>query len=219
MSIINIAIDGPSGAGKSTVAKNIAKKLGIVYLDTGAMYRAAALYALERGTDIADTEAVLKILPNIDIKICYNDNEQHVLLCGKDVSAEIRRHEISKAASNISKIPEVRMVLVEMQRKIASETNCVLDGRDITSFVLPNAKYKFYLTATVEERAKRRFEELAAKGGNLTYEQILADVADRDYNDMNRGFAPLVQTPDAVLIDSTDMSAEDVTERILNYVK
>ena len=216
--MINIAIDGPSGAGKSTVAKLVAKKLGITYLDTGAMYRACALFALKNGVDVHDEEKVRQLLPKVDISFCGAGEDKKVLLNGEDVSEAIREHSVSKAASDISKLPCVRDFLVERQRAIARENDVVLDGRDITSFVLPDSKYKFFLTATPEERARRRYEELKAKGSDISYETVLADVNDRDYNDTHRDFAPLVQTEDAVLIDSTDLSTDEVIEVILRYV-
>lgn len=216
--MINIAIDGPSGAGKSTIAKYLANLLGITYLDTGAMYRAVAVYALSKNVDPNDEENVVPLLKDITIKFVGDNQNKKILLNGEDVSDKIREHHISKCASDISKIPAVRLFLVEMQRKIASESNVVLDGRDITSYVLPNAKYKFYLTADASVRATRRYEELKAKGGTLTLEQVLADIKDRDYNDMNRSFAPLVQTNDSILIDSSKLTPQQVVEEIIKYI-
>lgn len=217
--MINIAIDGPSGAGKSTAAKAIAKQLNILYLDTGAMYRALALKAFRLGVDPNDKEKVEDFLPAVSVDVRYRDGVMELYLDGEEVSGFIREHHISKGASDISKIPAVRLKLVELQRAIAAKNDVVLDGRDITSYVLPNAEYKFYLTASPEVRAKRRYDELTAKGQTVSYEQILADVIDRDYNDMHRDFAPLVQTADSVLVDSSDMSADEVVELILSYVK
>lgn len=217
--MINIAIDGPSGAGKSTAAKAIAKQLNILYLDTGAMYRALALKAFRLGVDPNDKVKVEAFLPAVSVDVRYRDGVMELYLDGEEVSGFIREHHISKGASDISKIPAVRLKLVELQRAIAAKNDVVLDGRDITSYVLPNAEYKFYLTASPEVRAKRRYDELTAKGQAVSYEQILADVIDRDYNDMHRDFAPLVQTADSVLVDSSDMSADEVVELILSYVK
>lgn len=217
--MINIAIDGPSGAGKSTAAKAIAKQLNILYLDTGAMYRALALKAFRLGVDPNDKEKVEAFLPAVSVDVRYRDGVMELYLDGEEVSGFIREHHISKGASDISKIPAVRLKLVELQRAIAAKNDVVLDGRDITSYVLPNAEYKFYLTASPEVRAKRRYDELTAKGQTVSYEQILADVIDRDYNDMHRDFAPLVQMADSVLVDSSDMSADEVVELILSYVK
>ena len=216
--MLNIAIDGPSGAGKSTISKMLAKKLGIIYLDTGAMYRAVALYVSRKGVDVNDRDKVVPLLSQIEIEFRGDGDEKRIYLNGEDVSAAIREHAVSKMASDVSKIKEVRLFLVEQQRAIAKKNDVVLDGRDITSFVLPDSKYKFFLTATPEERAIRRYEELKAKGSDISYETVLADVNDRDYNDTHRDFAPLVQTEDAVLIDSTYLSTDEVIEVILRYV-
>lgn len=216
--MLNIAIDGPSGAGKSTISKMLAKKLGIIYLDTGAMYRAVALYVSRKGVDVNDRDKVVPLLSQIEIEFRGEGDEKRIYLNGEDVSAAIREHAVSKMASDVSKIKEVRLFLVEQQRAIAKKNDVVLDGRDITSFVLPDSKYKFFLTATPEERARRRYEELKAKGSDISYETVLADVNDRDYNDTHRDFAPLVQTDDAVLIDSTNLTTDEVIEVILRYV-
>ena len=216
--MLNIAIDGPSGAGKSTISKLLAKKLGIIYLDTGAMYRAVALYVHRKGIDVNDREKVVPLLDEITIEFRGDGDEKKIYLNGEDVSFAIREHSVSKMASDVSKIREVRLFLVEQQRAIAKKNDVVLDGRDITSFVLPDSKYKFFLTASAEERARRRYEELKAKGSEISYEKILADVNDRDYNDTHRDFAPLVQTEDSVLIDSTNMTTDEVIEVILRYV-
>ncbi|MGN0771809.1 MAG: (d)CMP kinase [Christensenellales bacterium] len=216
--MINIAIDGPSGAGKSTISKMVAAQLGITYLDTGAMYRAVALYAYRKGVDVNDSQRVIPLLSEIEISFDEKDGQKIIMLNGEDVSTAIREHYVSKLASDVSKIPAVRNFLVEMQRKIAQTTDVVLDGRDITSYVLPNAKYKFYLTATAEERATRRYKELTAKGQQVDFEQILNDIIDRDYNDMNRDFAPLVQTQDSVYIDSTHLSIDEVASIIIRTV-
>ena len=213
--MLNIAIDGPSGAGKSTIAKEIAKRLNIIYLDTGAMYRAIGLKAVRLGIDTEDVQGVTGILDSTQIEIKY----EIIYLDGEDVSTAIREHHISKAASNVSKIPAVRLKLVAMQREIAAKNNVVLDGRDITSYVLKDANNKFYLTATPEERAKRRYKELIEKGQNVDYETILADINDRDYNDTHRDFAPLTCTEDSVFIDSTELTVEQAIEKILSYIK
>ena len=217
--MINIAIDGPSGAGKSTIAKKIAEKLGITYLDTGAMYRTVALYAVNSGKNPSSQEEVVPLLENIKISYEKVGGENRIFLNGKDVSEDIRMHNISKCASEVSKIPEVRAFLVEKQREIAKNNDVVLDGRDITSHVLPDTKYKFYLTATAEERANRRFKELSDKGQNVSYETILADIKDRDYNDMNRKVSPLVKTPDSIEIDSTNMTLDEVADAIMGHIK
>lgn len=219
MKNINIAVDGPAGAGKSTVAKFIAKKLGIIYLDTGAMYRAAALKALRQGRNPCDESAVLPMLADIKIEIKYIDREQHVFLDGEDVSTAIREHNVSQAASDISKIKEVRLMLVDMQRKIAQQNDVIMDGRDIGSFVLPDADYKFYLTAAPEVRAQRRLKELEEKGQTANYEEILESIKKRDDNDTKRDFAPLVKAQDAVLVDSTYMTIDEVCAEILSAIK
>ena len=216
---MNIAIDGPSGAGKSTIAKELAKRLNITYLDTGAMYRTVALKSLLLGVDVTDEKRVEEMLPTVDLDIKYIDGVQHVYLDGRDVSTEIREHRMSKAASDISRIPAVRLKLVEMQRALAAKYDCVLDGRDITSYVLPNAEYKFFITASPEVRAKRRFDELSEKGETIDFSVLLEDIKKRDYNDSHRDFAPLTRTPDSVYIDTSDMSIDEVIATVLSYIK
>ncbi len=213
--MINIAIDGPSGAGKSTVAKAVAEKLDILYLDTGAMYRACGLYALRKGINPEDEREVKKILPEINVDVLYKNGTQITLLNGEDVSMQIREHKISKAASDISKHKQVRIKLVDMQRKIAAKTSVVLDGRDIGTYVLPNCKNKFYLTASVKVRAERRFKELKEKGAECNFDTLYNDIIQRDYNDTHRDFAPLKQADDAVFIDSSNMTKEQVRDYIL----
>lgn len=211
---MNIAIDGPAGAGKSTIAKLLAAKLGILYLDTGAMYRAVGLKALNTGVDIADASAVEKMLVDTKIDVKQEGGVQHVYLDGKDVSVDIRENRVSKAASDISAVPCVRYKMVELQREIAAKCDTVLDGRDIGTFVLPNAEHKIFLTASAEERAKRRFAELKAKGSDLTFEQIKDDILKRDYNDSHRALAPLKKADDATEVDTTSMTIEEVTEKL-----
>lgn len=211
---MNIAIDGPAGAGKSTIAKLLAAKLGILYLDTGAMYRAVGLKALNTGVDISDAVAVEKMLADTKIDVTQENGVQHVYLDGNDVSSAIRENAVSKAASDISAVPCVRYKMVELQREIASRCDTVLDGRDIGTFVLPNAEYKIFLTASAEERAKRRYAELKAKGSTLTLEQIKDDIVKRDYNDSHRTLAPLKKADDATEVDTTAMSIDDVVGRI-----
>ncbi len=214
---LNIAIDGPSGAGKSTFAKYMAKELGILYLDTGAMYRGVAWYVINKGIDPENEKDVISILNDIDIKIKYHNGAQRVIICEKDVTDYLREHNISMGASTVSKIREVRLKLVELQQKIASENDCVLDGRDIGSFVLPNATVKIFLTAQPEERARRRYLELVEKGSLLSYEQVLADTIARDKQDSTRAFAPLVAAADALVIDTTHLSIEQ-TKREFNKI-
>lgn len=211
---MNIAIDGPAGAGKSTIAKLLAAKLGILYLDTGAMYRAVGLKALNTGVDISDAAAVEKMLAGTKIDVRQENGVQHVYLDGNDVSTAIRENRVSKAASDISAVPCVRYKMVELQREIASKCDTVLDGRDIGTFVLPNAEHKIFLTASAEERAKRRYTELKAKGSDLTLEQIKDDIVKRDYNDSHRALAPLKKADDATEIDTTSMTIDEVVEKI-----
>lgn len=216
MTHLQIAIDGPSGSGKSTLAKAVSKKLGILYLDTGAMYRACGLKAILSGISPKDEELVGKMLETLDIDIRFVDGEQRIFLDKRDVSSEIRTPEVSVAASDISSLPAVRIKMVAMQREIAGTRSVVLDGRDIGSYVLPYADYKFFLTADPQERAKRRLEELALRGiTTQTYEEVLADIRYRDYQDSNRAFAPLVKTPDAIEIDTTFNTQQQTLEALL----
>lgn len=213
-----IAIDGPAGAGKSTIAKIIAKKLGILYLDTGAMYRAVGLNALLNDVDISDAVAVEKMLATTKVDVKMEEGVQHVYLNGKDVSVEIREHRVSKAASDISAVPCVRYKMVELQREIASSVDTVLDGRDIGTFVLPSAEHKIYLTASVDERAQRRYKELVAKGVECNLEEIKEDIEKRDYNDMHRELAPLKKADDATEVDTTGMDIDAVVAKILEVI-
>ena len=216
--MINIAIDGPSSSGKSTVAKLLSKKLNILYLDTGAMYRACGLKAKRLGIDCLDEAGVSSFIKNIDLQVKYQDGSQHVYLDGEDVSNEIRKNEVSMLASKISSLSIVREKMVEMQREVASVQPCVLDGRDICMYVLPNAKYKFFMTANPEIRAKRRHKELDAKGQTVNFDDLLREINERDYNDSHREFAPLAIAPDAVVIDTTNLTAEEVVELIAKEV-
>ena len=216
---LTIAIDGPAGAGKSTIAKLIAQKLDIIYLDTGAMYRAVALKVLESNIDPRDREQIIKLLDTTDIQVVYKGKQQIVLLDSKDVTDDIRTPEVSKAASYIAVIPEVRMKLVEIQRKIAAEIPIVVDGRDIGTFVLPDATYKFFLTATVEERAKRRWKEMQEAGRLDTLENVMNEIKQRDLNDSSRSFAPLKKAEDAILIDTTHLTIEQVVNKILDLIE
>jgi cytidylate kinase len=216
---ISIALDGPSGSGKSTVAKALSQKLNILYLDTGAMYRACALKAIALNVDTLDEKGVTEFIDDINLEIKYIDGSQHTFLDGEDVSERIREPHVSMAASNISSLKCVRLKMVEMQRKIASSMSCVLDGRDIGSYVLPNANYKFYITASVNVRATRRFKELSAKGFDVDFDKLTAEIEQRDYNDKNRDFAPLRQAEDAVYLDTSDMSVEEVVGTVTSYIK
>ena len=215
----NVAIDGPAGAGKSTIAKRIARRLGYIYVDTGAMYRAMAYYLLQNQVDAADQEAIAAACQHADISICYQDGEQVVLLNGENVNAYLRTEAVGNMASVSSVVPEVRKKLVELQQKLARETNVVMDGRDIGTVVLPDADVKVYLTASVETRAKRRFLELQEKGEPADLAKIAADIEDRDYRDMHRDISPLRQAEDATLVDSSDMTIDQVVERILELCR
>lgn len=221
MAYLNIAIDGPAGSGKSTIAKHIANTMGILYLDTGAMYRAMALKMLRKGISIADTQAVLNELPSTEVFAENKNGTQVTYLDGEDVSSLIRTNEVSKGASDIAVIPEVRIKLVALQRKIAQVSDVVMDGRDIGSYVIPETENKFYVTATSKERAKRRLLELNQKGMNLdkTLEEMQAEIEDRDRVDSTRKFAPLVQTEDAIFVDTTDMTIEQAVNYVMERIK
>lgn len=212
--IFQIAIDGPSGAGKSTIAKRVAEELAIDYIDTGAMYRAVGLKMLRLGIPMEENETLFEMLRNTDVDF----SEGRVYLDGEDVSDVIRTQEVSKAASDCSAFATVRRKLVELQQAMGKRKSVIMDGRDIGTVVLKDAEYKFYLTATAEERAMRRFRELQAKGSTDTYEKVLEDVNKRDYNDMHREVDPLRQAEDAVLIDSTNMSIEEVVDFVIEAV-
>jgi cytidylate kinase len=215
----NIAIDGPAGAGKSTIAKLAAKELGFLYVDTGAMYRAIALGLLRKKTDITDAQALEKALDEIEVSLGYEDGVQQVFLNGENVSGLIRTEQVGNMTSACSVRPEVRSKLTELQRGIAREKNVLMDGRDIGTVILPDAQLKIYLTASVEKRAQRRYQELTAKGESCSLEQIAADISDRDYRDMHRDIAPLRQADDAVLVDSSEMTIREVTDRIIALAK
>lgn len=215
MKTINIAIDGPAGAGKSTIAKMVSAKLGYIYVDTGALYRTAALYITEN--NIPD-ENIEKALDSADISLKFIDGTQRVFLGGRDVSELIRTPEISMAASRTSAVPAVRAYLFETQKKIARENNVIMDGRDIGTVVLPDAEVKIFLTASAEERANRRYKELAEKPDCPPYEDILKDIIQRDYQDMHRETAPLRQADDAVLVDTTNLDLEQSAEEIVRII-
>lgn len=216
--MINIAIDGPAGAGKSTIAKAVAKDLGIIYLDTGAMYRATAYLALQNGIDPKDEQKVSEMLEDLKMDVVYKDGEQRIIVNGIDATPYLREHYMSKAASDISALPCVRYKMVDLQRDFASKNDVVLDGRDIGTFVLPNANCKFFLTASPEERAQRRMKDLEEKGEKVDYQTLLSDIIQRDYNDSHREVAPLKQADDADFVDTTQMSVEDVVAHVKEVV-
>lgn len=218
MKKINIAIDGPAGAGKSTISKLLASQLGYIHIDTGAMYRAVGLKVLKNNISPHDSRKIVEILNSTDIKIKLVDGKQLVFLDGEDVTEEIRQPEVSMYASDVSKIREVRERLVKMQQDLAKQKGVIMDGRDIGTHVLPNAELKIFLTATAEERAKRRFLELKQKGYNVDYYQLLDEIKKRDQNDMTREFAPLKVADDAIVIDSTSLSIEEVLQKILELI-
>ena len=217
--MINVAIDGPAGAGKSTVARGAAAKLGYIYVDTGALYRAVGVYALSKGLDTKDADAVSSVLPEITVELKFIDGVQHVFLNGKDVSVEIRTPEASMAASNVSAIPAVRSFLFDLQRDIASKNNCIMDGRDIGTVVLPHAQVKIFLTADPEERAMRRYKELIVKDPDVKYEDVLADLKVRDYQDSHREIAPLKPAEDSVVYNTTGNTLEESVEDVISIIK
>ncbi|MBQ8917389.1 MAG: (d)CMP kinase [Oscillospiraceae bacterium] len=216
---IAVAIDGPAGAGKSTIARAVAAELGFIYVDTGALYRAVGLYGLRKNADTASADQMLPLLEEIKVELAYVEGEQRVLLNGEDVSQAIRVNEASMAASNVSAIPGVRSFLFDLQKNMAKTHNVVMDGRDIGTVVLPEAQVKIFLTATPEERATRRYNELLEKGQKVDFDQLLAEVKQRDYNDSHRATAPLKQAEDAVLVDTTGLDIEQSIEKILDLVR
>ncbi len=213
--MINIAIDGPAGAGKSTIAKLVAKKLDYIYVDTGAMYRSIALYLLRNSIDVVDEKKVIEACKDINIDIKYVEGLQHIYLNDEDVSDEIRKEAVGNMASKAAAISVVREKLLQMQRDLAYNNNVIMDGRDIGTFVLPKADLKIYLTASVDARASRRYNELIQKGLNADLNKIKSDIEQRDYQDMNREIAPLKQAEDSVYLDSSDMSIDEVVDFII----
>ncbi len=217
--MIRIAIDGPGGAGKSSLAKAVAAKLGIIYVDTGALYRTIGLYMLKNGVDPKDAQAVISKLGAFRLELSFTDGKQVILLDGEDVGDSIRTPEISMAASAVSAIPEVRSFLLETQRSMASKNSVIMDGRDIGTVILPNAEVKIFLTASPEARARRRYEELLAKGASVTYESVYSEMAERDKNDSTRAVAPCVPADDAVMLDNSDMTPEQTVDAVLDIIK
>lgn len=215
----NVAIDGPAGAGKSSIARAAAKELGFIYVDTGALYRAVGVYGLRNGIDNKNAEAVAGTLPHISVELKFRDGVQHVYLNGEDVSEEIRTPPASMAASDVSAVPAVRQFLFDLQRDIAAKNDCIMDGRDIGTVVLPNAQVKIFLTASPEARAMRRYKELQEKGAKDTYEEVLADLLQRDYNDSHRAVAPLKPAEDSITVDNSGLSLEDSIEQVLSVIR
>lgn len=216
--MISVAIDGPAGAGKSSIAKIVAKKLGFIYIDTGAMYRAVAVYAIENNIEIKEENFTNDVLDLIDISIEYDDNGQRIYLCGKDVSERIRLQDASIGASDVAVIPSVRLKLVALQRQLADKASVIMDGRDIGTYVLPNADLKVFLTASVEERANRRYKEMLEKGIEADFDKVKNDIIYRDKNDSEREFAPLRQADDAYLLDTSDMSIDEVVDKLCSLI-
>lgn len=218
--IYQIAIDGPSGSGKSTLAKGVSAKLGIMYLDTGAMYRACGLAAIKAGIDPKNPEQVKELLDKTSVEVKFSEGQQHMILNGEDVTGFIRTGEVSMAASSVSAHPFVREAMVQMQRAIAADQSFVLDGRDIASKVLPDCKYKFFLTASSEKRAERRLKELEERGDkSQTYEEVLKDIIQRDKQDSERAASPLIKVADAIEINTDEIGIEETLETLLSYIK
>lgn len=220
MKVINVAIDGPAGAGKSTISRKAASELGYIYIDTGALYRTVGLNALRLGADIQNDDAVIATLTDeLKVELRFVDGEQRMFLCGEDVSSDIRTPEASMAASRVSAVPKVREYLFDLQKELAKNNNCIMDGRDIGTVVLPDADVKIFLTASPEARAERRYKELIEKGMDVNYDDVLTDMIKRDYDDSHRAIAPLKQADDAVLCDTSELTLEQSIELVINTIK
>lgn len=218
--MINVAIDGPAGAGKSTISRAAANVLGFIYIDTGALYRTVGLNALRKKADLESPESIASTLTkDLSVELRFVGGEQRMFLNGEDVSKEIRTPEASMAASKVSAVPAVRAYLFDLQKKLASENNCIMDGRDIGTVVLPDAKVKIFLTASPESRAKRRFDELVEKGMDVKFEDVLEDMKQRDYNDSHRAIAPLKPAEDAILLDTSGFELEKSVALIIKTIK
>ncbi len=217
--MFNIAIDGPAGAGKSSIAKEAARRLGFIYVDTGALYRTVALNAIRNNVSLNDPAAIAQTLSNAKISLAFADGTQRVMLNGEDVSEQIRTPDVSAGASKVSAVPAVRQYLFDLQKNLAAENDCLMDGRDIGTVVLPNAQLKVFLTASPEERARRRWNQLKEAGTEADYDEILKDVNQRDYQDTHREIAPLKQADDAVLLDTTHMNFEEVVAELLRLTE
>ena len=216
--MIRIAIDGPGGAGKSSLAKAVAKKLEIIYVDTGALYRTIGYYMLGRGIDPKDAQSVVNALPDFTLELTFINGDQVILLNGEDVKDAIRTPAVSMAASDVSAIKEVREYLLNTQRNIAKKNSVIMDGRDIGTVILPNAEIKIFLTASPEARARRRYEELKAKGKEIPYEQVYSEMVERDKNDSTRDIAPCVPAEDAIMLDNSDMNAEQTVDAVIKII-
>ncbi|MBQ2865495.1 MAG: (d)CMP kinase [Clostridia bacterium] len=214
-----VAIDGPSGAGKSSIAKALAKKLNIIYVDTGAIYRTVGLYVYRHNVDSKDEDSIIAMLSDISVSLDYVDGVQHIFLNGEDVSDLIRTETISRYASDVSAIPEVRAFLLNLQRDMAKENSVIMDGRDIGTVVLPDAEVKIFLTASAEVRARRRFKELTEKGETVTFDEVLAAIITRDRNDSSRATAPLKAADDAVILDNSDINASETLDRVIDIIR
>lgn len=219
MKKIAIAIDGPSGAGKSSIAKALSKRLNIVYVDTGAIYRTVGLYMYRHNIESKDAERIISALSNITIKLAYIDGTQHIFLNDEDVSGLIRTEIISRYASDVSAIPQVRAFLLSLQRDMAEKNSVIMDGRDIGTVVLPNAEVKIFLTASAEVRARRRYKELIEKGENVIFEDVLSAIITRDKNDSSRATAPLKAADDAIVVDNSNINAEETLKIIIDIIK
>jgi len=216
---VNVAIDGPAGAGKSSVAKLVSKKLGYIYVDTGALYRTVGLYSIRKGIDTKNADSVIETLKDINVELKFIDDAQHVFLNGEDVSEAIRTPEASMGASNVSAIPKVREFLFDLQRDIAKKNDVIMDGRDIGTVVLPDAQIKIFLTASAESRAQRRYKELIEKGEKVDFNDVLDDINKRDYQDSHREIAPLKQAEDAVFVDNSNCNLEEGAQLLLDIIK
>lgn len=217
--MINVAIDGPSGAGKSSISREAARRLGFVYVDTGAMYRAAAVFIMQRRIDPDDAEKIGSILPMLDIEFKNENGEQKVYLCGENVTRVIRTREVTRCAPIVSANPKLRQCLSEMQQEIAQKNNIIMDGRDIGTVVLPNADVKIFLTASAEVRAQRRYKEMLEKGMDATYEEVLADIKERDYYDEHKPISPLRPAMDSILIDTSEIDYEHSVQLVMDTIK
>lgn len=220
MKIINVAIDGPAGAGKSTISRKAATELGYIYIDTGALYRTVGLNAVRKGADLQSDDSIIATLTDdVKVELKFIDGEQRMFISGEDVSDKIRTPEASMAASRVSAVPKVREYLFDLQKKLARENNCVMDGRDIGTVVLPDADVKIFLTASPEARAERRFKELTEKGMDVKFEDVLSDMIKRDYDDSHRAIAPLKQADDAILCDTSDIGLEESIVLVIKTIK